>query len=107
MLKSLLLQADAGQGGAIMQIVFFVGIALVFYFFMIRPQQKKQKDQKKFVQELKRGDNIVTVGGIHGKVLSVTDTTIVAEVDKGCKITFLKSAISQEASKHYENKKLD
>lgn len=107
MLKSLLLQADGGQGGAVMQIIFFVGIALVFYFFMIRPQQKRQKEQKKFVEELKRGDTVVTVGGVHGKVLTVTEATVVLEVDKGCKITFQKSAISQDASKQYDNKTLD
>lgn len=98
MYNSIFLQA-AGDGGAIMQIIFFVGIALVFYFFMIRPQQKRQKEQKKFVENLKRGDNIVTIGGIHGKVLSVAEATVVVEVDKGCKITFQKTAISQEASK--------
>lgn len=106
MFKTILLQADAG-GGAIMQIIFFVGIALVFYFFMIRPQQKRQKEQKKFVDELKRGDTVVTIGGVHGKVLSVTEATVVLEVDKGCKLTLQKSAISQESSKQYANKTLE
>lgn len=100
MIKPFLLQATSPDGGGVtMQIIFFVGIALVFYFFMIRPQQKKQKEQKKFVENLKRGDNIITIGGLHGKVLSVTDTTVVVEADKGCKLTFSKSAVSSEASK--------
>lgn len=97
MIKTILLQA--GEGGGISSLILFGGVALVFYFFMIRPQQKKQKEQKKFIEEIKRGDNVVTVGGVHGKVLSTDDTTVVLEVDKGVKMTFLKSSISLEASK--------
>jgi len=70
---------------------------------MIRPQQKKQKDQKKFIQEVKKGDQVVTVGGIHGKVISVDDMTIILEVDRGAKITFEKSSVSLEASKKKQN----
>lgn len=92
--------ADGQQGGGYMQIIFFVGIALVFYFFMIRPQQKKQKDQKKFTEEIAKGDQVVTIGGIHGKVYSIDDTSIVLDIDnKGTKVTFDKSAISLDASK--------
>jgi preprotein translocase subunit YajC len=102
MILQILAQAstDGQQGGGYMQIIFFVGIALVFYFFMIRPQQKKQKDQKKFTEEIKKGDTVVTIGGIHGKVYSIEDTTIVLDIDnKGTKVTFEKSSISLEASK--------
>src|ERR1700744_3027720 len=74
-------------------------LALVFYFFMIRPQIKKQKDQKKFVEEMKKGDKVVTTAGIHGKVVDIADATILIEVDNGVKIRFDKSAISLEASK--------
>ncbi|UII22389.1 preprotein translocase subunit YajC [Fulvivirga ligni] len=98
MLKTVLLQAS-GSGGGMQSMILFGGVALVFYFFMIRPQQKKQKDQKKFIQEIKRGDQVVTIGGIHGKVLSADDDNVVLEIDKGVKITILKSSISLEASK--------
>jgi len=82
------------------QSYFMMGaLALVFYFFMIRPQIRKQKDQKKFVQEMKKGDKVVTTAGIHGKVVDITDTTILIEVDNGVKIRFDKSAISLESSK--------
>ena len=64
MFNSILLQAEQGSGFGIQNIIFFAGIALVFYFFMIRPQQKKQKDQKKFIEEIKKGDAVVTIGGI-------------------------------------------
>lgn len=80
------------------QLVVFGLIAIVFYFFMIRPQVKKQKDQKKYVNELKKGDRVVTTAGIHGRILEINDTTFLIEVDNG-KIRFDKSAISLEASK--------
>jgi preprotein translocase subunit YajC len=80
------------------QYITFGLIAVVFYFFMIRPQVKKQKDQKKYVNELKKGDKVVTTAGIHGRIIDVTDTTFLVEVDNG-KIRFDKSAISLEASK--------
>ena len=99
MLMQILAQAASPQGGGYMQIVFFVGIAVVFYFFMIRPQQKKQKDQKKFQEEIKKGDSVVTIGGIHGKVAAIDDNTVTLDVDRGNKITFERSSISLEASK--------
>ncbi len=74
-------------------------IIVVFYFFMIRPQMKKAKDHKKFVEELKKGDKVVTTAGIHGKIVDVSETTFLVEVDSGTKIRFEKSAVSLEASK--------
>jgi len=84
----------------IMQIVLFGGIFVVFYFFMIRPQQKKAKDAQKFISELKTGDKVVTIGGAHGSVVSIREKTIVVEVDasKGVRMVFEKSAISKDAS---------
>jgi len=82
----------------IYNIILWVGIFVVFYFFMIRPQQKKQKDQKGFIDNLKKGDNVVTIGGLHGKVYAIEGTTVTVEVDKGVKLTFEKTAISREAS---------
>ena len=67
---------------------------VVFYFFMIRPNLKKQKEQKNFRANLKQGDKIVTIGGIHGKILEVTDTTVLINTE-GTKIRMEKSAISQ------------
>ncbi len=100
MLLQILAQAtpDIG-GGDYTQIIFFVGIAVVFYFFMIRPQQKKQKDQKKFLAEIKKGDKVVTIGGLHGKVYALDEATITLEVDKGTKMVFEKSSISLDSSK--------
>jgi preprotein translocase subunit YajC len=73
-------------------------IIVVFYFFMIRPQMKKAKDHKKFVAEIKKGDKVITLSGIHGKIVDVNDTTFLIEVESGTKIRFEKSAVSLEAS---------
>jgi preprotein translocase subunit YajC len=96
MTATILLQAAGGFGSQ--QIIVFGLIAVVFYFFMIRPQVKKQKDQKKYVNELKKGDRVVTTAGIHGRIIEVAEATFLVEVDNG-KIRFDKSAISLEASK--------
>lgn len=96
MIATILLQAGGGFGTT--QLITFGLIAIVFYFFMIRPQVKKQKDQKKYVNELKKGDKVITTAGIHGRILEIAETTFLVEVENG-KIRFDKSAISLEASK--------
>jgi preprotein translocase subunit YajC len=74
-------------------------IIVVFYFFMIRPQMKKAKDHKKFVEELKKGDKVITTSGIHGKIIEMNDSTFLIEVESGTKIRFEKSSVSLESSK--------
>ena len=78
---------------------FILAFAVIFYFFMIRPQQKKQKDAKKFIEELKKGDYVVTIGGAHGYIGEMEGDTFILEVEKGGRIRFNKSAISAEATK--------
>ncbi len=97
---SLLLQAQAQPTGlaAYSQFILMGGILVVMYFFMIRPQQKKQKDQKTFIESIKKGDSVVTIGGLHGKIVSVDATTVTIDVDRGVKLTFEKTAISRDAS---------
>jgi len=75
------------------QIIMLVLILIVFYFFMIRPQMKKQKEMKKFRENLKVGDKVVTIGGIHGKLLEVADATVLIS-SEGTKLRFDKSAIA-------------
>ena len=77
-------------------IVMVVLMLVVFYFFMIRPQMKKQKELKKFREGLSVGDKIVTIGGVHGKILEVAESTILIGVDSG-KMRIDKSAISNGA----------
>ncbi len=100
MITYILLQTSSPGGSGMMQNYILLGvIALVFYFFMLRPQQKKQKDQKNFIQSVKKGDNVVTIGGLHGKVFALDDETVTIEVDKGAKLRFDKTSISFENSK--------
>jgi preprotein translocase subunit YajC len=73
-----------------------VMILVVFYFFMIRPQMKKQKELKKFRENLKVGDKVVTIGGIHGKILEMNESTILVN-SEGSKIRFEKSAIASSS----------
>ncbi|MDX2191591.1 MAG: preprotein translocase subunit YajC [Bacteroidota bacterium] len=80
----------------------FIGlIVVVFYFFMLRPQQKKQKEQKLFRESLKVGDKIVTIGGAHGKIVELTNDNVTIDIDRGVKVMFEKSSISDELSKKY------
>lgn len=84
------------------QLLMFGAIILVFYFFMIRPQQKKMKDQKKFREELIKGMDVVTIGGMHGKLVAMTDETVTLEVDRGVRLVFDKSSISMEATQRVQ-----
>jgi preprotein translocase subunit YajC len=76
------------------QLIMILLMVAVFYFFMIRPQMKKQKELKKFRESLAQGNKVVTIGGVHGKILEVTDTTVLLNCE-GTKLRFEKSAISQ------------
>jgi preprotein translocase subunit YajC len=87
------------------QLFMIIAIIAVFYFFMIRPQQKKSKEQKKFIDEIKVGDKVVTIGGAHGRIAEIEDDTFVLEVERGGRIRFSKSAISMESSKSTSPKK--
>ena len=85
------------MGGDGMSSMIMLGLmVLVFWFFMIRPQMKKQKELKKFREALAKGDHIVSIGGIHGKILEVADTTVLVQ-SESTKIRLDKSAISQSS----------
>ena len=80
---------------------FFVmmgAIILVFYFFMVRPQNKKVKEQRTFLDELEKGDNVITGGGIHGKVNKIDGNIVTLEVGKGTFIRVEKDIISKDMS---------
>ena len=79
-------------------LIFFVLIFAVMYFFMIRPQIKKQKKENAYRQSLKMGDKIITIGGIHGKIVEINQKTFVIEVHGGMKIKVEKSAVSMSPS---------
>ncbi len=94
MFLTLLLQATGGSG--FIQPLFLVAMAVILYFFMIRPQQKRAADAKAFRQTLAKGSRIVTIGGLHGLVVDLTEDTVVVEVDRGTKLRFDRSAIARE-----------
>ncbi|MFZ1688907.1 MAG: preprotein translocase subunit YajC [Flavobacteriales bacterium] len=79
-------------------IIMMGALMVVFYFFMIRPQQKKAKDAKKFREALGKGSRVVTIGGLHGKVVEVDDKTVLLDVDTNVKLRFEKSAIAMDNS---------
>ena len=89
----LLQAADGGQ--RYMEILFWVAIIVIFYFFMIRPQAKRAKEAKKFRESLQEGTKVVTIGGIHGKVVSVQEKTVIIDTGSG-KQRMEKSAISPD-----------
>jgi preprotein translocase subunit YajC len=90
-----LLQADVGAGNYSF-LILMAGMFAVMYFFMIRPQQKKQKEQQAMVNDLKPGDEVVTSSGLHGKVASTTETTITITTGGVAKLTFEKNAIGKK-----------
>lgn len=95
-MNTVLLQA---AGGNMMSFLPMVLIIVVFYFFMIRPQMKKQKEHKKYIEELGINSKIVTTAGIHGRIVEVSDTTFLVDVGSGVRIRFDKSAVALDASK--------
>ncbi|GMO21132.1 MAG: preprotein translocase subunit YajC [Spirochaetaceae bacterium] len=96
----LLLATTGGEGGtggpagSILSFAPFILIIAIFYFLIIRPQNRKQKETQKMLEALKKGDKVVTIGGVHGTISSVKEKTIVVKVDDNTKIEFLRSAIS-------------
>lgn len=93
-----LLQEAPGQQNLFMTVVPFILIIGIFYFFIIRPQNKKQKETEKMINALKKGDKVVTIGGIHGVVSSVKEKTVIVKVDSDAKIEFNRSAIASVIS---------
>lgn len=96
-IAAILLQID-GANPQMINLLFIVGMVLIFYFFMIRPQQQKQKKQREFSESIKKGDQVVTIGGMHGKIAAIEGETVLLEVDRGVKIKIEKSSLSFENS---------
>ncbi|MDR2552695.1 MAG: preprotein translocase subunit YajC [Treponema sp.] len=99
---SLLMAAPGGSpGGAqqsLLSLLPIVAIFAVFYFLIIRPQHKKQKETQKMLEALKKGDRVVSIGGIHGLIQNVREKTVIVKVDENCKIEFARSAIASVES---------
>ena len=94
--------SQSGQfGSLILTVVLMIGI---FYFFLIRPQNKKQKEMEKMLAALKKGDKVVTIGGIHGVVSSTKEKTIILKVDDNTKLEFNRAAIASVVTPESEKK---
>jgi len=94
---SIFLQAQGGAGGA-SSLIMLVAIIAIFYFFMIRPQQKRQKEINEFRKALKKGDKVLTVGGIYGRISEVQETTVLLEISNGVLIKVDKSGLVKDNS---------
>src|SRR5260221_6517374 len=92
---SILLQAQSSNWTSM---IFMVAIIGVFYFFMIRPQQKKANDQKKFIDEIKKGEDVVTITGIYGRVAEIEGDTVILEVERRCRIKMMESRTSMDST---------
>ena len=97
--KIFFLQATTGNDNSgMMNIIFLLVIFLIFYFFMVRPQNKKRKELQNMRENLKKGQSIVTIGGIHGKISDVYESTVNIIIDSNTKIKVDKSSISMDSS---------
>lgn len=104
-LNTVMLQAAPPQGGGLMPVFLMVGMFVVMYFFMIRPQAKKAKEQKKFADSLNAGEQIITTAGIHGRINRANeDGTLQLEISRGTFMTIERSAVSMEMTAAYRKK---
>jgi preprotein translocase subunit YajC len=88
--------ADGAEKNPLGMFIPLIAILVIFWLFMIRPQAKRQKELRKFRESIQKGDKVITTGGIYGKVVSVSETQVVLQVDENTKITFDKSAVLKD-----------
>jgi preprotein translocase subunit YajC len=104
-------QAAGGEQAApqnfITSLIPFAAIIAIFYFLIIRPQNKKQKETRKMLSALKKGDRIVTIGGIHGTIQSVKEASVIVRVDDTTKVEFSRSAIASVTTVAREDEKTE
>lgn len=91
--------AAQGQGGGILGLILpFVLMFVIFYFLLIRPQQKKQKTRNAMLSALSKGDKVVTIGGLHGTIVEITDDIVVLKVNDVTKLTFDRNSVSHSVN---------
>ena len=90
--------ANGADSNPLMSFLPMILIIVVFYFFMIRPQMKRQKELNAFRNSIAKGDKVVTTGGIYGKIVDIKDNTVLLQVDENVKIKVDKSAIVKDMS---------
>ncbi len=87
-------QGGSGGGGMFSTLIFFALIFVIFYFMILRPQQKRAKERQKMLDSIKKGDKVVTSGGMHGKIVNVDEKTVLLDVGDNLKLKFDRSAVS-------------
>lgn len=97
-MNALFLQAAGVDNAGILNLVFIAAIFIVFYFFLIRPQSKRQKEQKSFIDELSKGDEVVTAGGIIGKITKIEDDIVTLEIGSKSYVRVMKTVVSKDMS---------
>jgi len=90
----LLQQAPGGMESILSSIVPFLLIIVIFYFLILRPQQKRQKERTKLLESIKRGDKIITAGGVYGTIEAIEDKTILVKISENVKVKMERSAIT-------------
>jgi preprotein translocase subunit YajC len=95
---------EATPGSTLMSFLPLIAIIGIFYFLILRPQNKKQKETQKMLSALKKGDRVITIGGIHGVIQSVKETTVIVKVDENTKLEFNRGAVSSVSSQKKEKK---
>lgn len=95
--------APAGGMDMMTMVLMFGAMFIIIFFLMIRPEQKKQKERQKLLQSIAKGDKVVTIGGVHGKVVQVKDQTVMVKVSDNTTIEFSKSAVSNVDRKDKES----
>jgi len=100
---------EGGPLGGLGAFVPIIAIFVIFYFLLIRPQQKRQKEHQKMIDDLKKGDDVITAGGIHGTVVGVAETIATVEIAKDIRVKVTKSSIgavkTEESQKEKDKKK--
>ena len=99
---TLLMGAPGGEGAASSNLVSFlplVAIIAIFYFLILRPQRRKQQETQKMLSALRKGDRVITIGGIHGVIQSVKESSVIVKVDENTKLEFTRSAIASVSSR--------
>jgi preprotein translocase subunit YajC len=92
----LMTQPAEGEGSPLGMFLPLIAILVIFWFFMIRPQAKRQKELRKFRESIQKGDKVITTGGIYGKVASVKENIVVLQVDENTKLTVDKSSLIKD-----------
>jgi len=98
MLDLLLMASPEGEGGGLGAFIPLLAVIAIFYFFMIRPQMRRQKEVRQFRENLKEGDKVLTIGGIYGKIVKINDNTLLLEIAENVRVKVEKSGVVKDNS---------